>query len=158
MSLPLLILFNLSRRIIEIMIHSSCENAEILCPLWSQNKNQITMQQMVNKKSRNGLRKPSTPTPSNLYGSLVNRWVAGIFMDCGLLCQQIGEKLSRDLNKMSKLGGERINPYPRVFENRWRNNGVFHNDLWIPGVRSDCKWKNLTLETFLLPKQCCSLW
>ena len=39
----------------------------------------------------------------------------GYLMDCGLLCQQIGEKLSRDLNKMSKFR-ERTFSYEGVFE------------------------------------------
>ena len=51
----------------------------------------------------------------------------GYLMDCGLLCQQIGEKLSRDLNKMSKLG-ERIISYPSVFENR--NNCVLFTMIY----------------------------
>ena len=41
--------------------------------------------------------------------------VVGIFMDCGLLCQQIGEKLSRDLNKMSKFGGGKELIHIQVF-------------------------------------------
>ena len=54
--------------------------------------------------THNVRRKPSTPTPSYLYGATVNRWQQSIFMEQrGLLCQQIGvEKSSQRASKYLK--------------------------------------------------------